>query len=106
MSAVLLLVTLGKSSARLSCIARAYVCTGAGIGVIFAFATAPKAVSVFDNPSLHVWELMFILSTMGTNIWATSLIAYRAWFVIFLHLQSLFLTNVLTKGLTTEQSAP
>ncbi|PBK64479.1 hypothetical protein ARMSODRAFT_463459 [Armillaria solidipes] len=61
-SAVLLLVTLG-----------------AGIGVIFAFATAPKAVSVFDNPSLHIWELMFILSTMGTNIWATSLIAYRAW---------------------------
>ncbi|KAK0474909.1 hypothetical protein IW261DRAFT_1648914 [Armillaria novae-zelandiae] len=55
------------------------VTLGAGIGVIYAFATAPKAVSVFDNPSLHIWELMFILSTMGTNIWATSLIAYRAW---------------------------
>ncbi|KAK0210289.1 hypothetical protein DFS33DRAFT_277116 [Desarmillaria ectypa] len=55
------------------------VTLGAGIGVTFAFATAPKAVSVFENPSLHIWELMFILSTMATNIWATSLIAYRAW---------------------------
>ncbi|KAK0458465.1 uncharacterized protein EV420DRAFT_1642811 [Desarmillaria tabescens] len=55
------------------------VTLGAGIGVTFAFATAPKTVSVFENPSLHIWELFFILSTMATNIWATSLIAYRAW---------------------------
>ncbi|KAG7452806.1 uncharacterized protein BT62DRAFT_925347 [Guyanagaster necrorhizus] len=55
------------------------VTLGAGIGVTFAFATAPKSVSVFENPSLHIWELMFILSTMATNVWATSLIAYRAW---------------------------
>ncbi|KAK0185803.1 hypothetical protein F5146DRAFT_1004986 [Armillaria mellea] len=46
------------------------VTLGAGIGVIFAFATAPKAVSVFDNPSLHIWELITIRAITGEAIMA------------------------------------
>ncbi|KAK0470083.1 uncharacterized protein EV420DRAFT_1634512 [Desarmillaria tabescens] len=49
------------------------------IGVVRSFATAPQGVSVFDNRSLTAWGLAFIASTLTTNIWATTLIAYRTW---------------------------
>ncbi|PBL03948.1 hypothetical protein ARMGADRAFT_1070451 [Armillaria gallica] len=49
------------------------------IGVVQSFATAPQDVSVFDNRSLTAWGLAFIASTLTTNIWATTLIAYRTW---------------------------
>ncbi|KAK0495213.1 hypothetical protein EDD18DRAFT_1171277 [Armillaria luteobubalina] len=49
------------------------------IGVVQSFATAPQGVSVFENHSLISWCLTFVASTLTTNIWATTLIAYRTW---------------------------
>ncbi|KAK0480341.1 hypothetical protein IW261DRAFT_1607810 [Armillaria novae-zelandiae] len=49
------------------------------IGVVQSFATAPQGVSIFDNHNLVSWCLTFVASTLTTNIWATTLIAYRTW---------------------------
>ncbi|KAK0472287.1 hypothetical protein IW261DRAFT_816771 [Armillaria novae-zelandiae] len=53
--------------------------TAAAIGLVRAFATAPPGISVFDNASLSSWAIAFIASTLVTNVWATTLVAYRTW---------------------------
>ncbi|PBK87688.1 hypothetical protein ARMGADRAFT_1065917 [Armillaria gallica] len=49
-----------------------------GSGLVYAVATAPVGV-VFTDPSLEAWAIAFILSTLSTNLWATTLVAYRTW---------------------------
>ncbi|KAK0444607.1 uncharacterized protein EV420DRAFT_1573831 [Desarmillaria tabescens] len=51
----------------------------AAVGIVRAFATAPPRTSLFNNPSLSSWAIAFIASTLVTNVWATSLVAYRTW---------------------------
>ncbi|KAK0435272.1 hypothetical protein EV421DRAFT_1836296 [Armillaria borealis] len=51
----------------------------AAVGLVRAFATAPPGISVFNNDSLSSWAIAFIASTLITNVWATSLVAYRTW---------------------------
>ncbi|KAK0472273.1 hypothetical protein IW261DRAFT_815788 [Armillaria novae-zelandiae] len=48
-------------------------------GLVRAFATAPPGISVFDNTTLGSWGIAFIASTLVTNVWATTLVAYRTW---------------------------
>ncbi|KAK0209265.1 hypothetical protein DFS33DRAFT_1380755 [Desarmillaria ectypa] len=55
------------------------VTLAAAIGIIRAFTMAPPGITVFDNPTLSTWAITFISSTLTTNLWATSLVAYRAW---------------------------
>ncbi|KAK0450578.1 uncharacterized protein EV420DRAFT_741017 [Desarmillaria tabescens] len=52
--------------------------TGA-IGLIRVYTMAPPGITLFENPSLSAWATAFIGSTLITNIWATSLVAYRTW---------------------------
>ncbi len=49
-----------------------------GSGLVYAVATAPVGI-VFTDPSLEAWAIAFILSTLSTNLWATTLVAYRTW---------------------------
>lgn len=51
----------------------------AAVGLVRAFATAPPGISVFNNDSLSSWAIAFIASTLVTNVWATTLVAYRTW---------------------------
>ncbi|KAK0209275.1 hypothetical protein DFS33DRAFT_1308840 [Desarmillaria ectypa] len=51
----------------------------AAIGLIQVYTMAPPAFTLFQNPSLSAWATAFISSTLITNIWATSLVAYRTW---------------------------
>ncbi|SJK99069.1 uncharacterized protein ARMOST_02354 [Armillaria ostoyae] len=53
--------------------------TAAAVGLVRAFATAPPGISVFNNDSLSSWAIAFIASTLVTNVWATTLVAYRTW---------------------------
>ncbi|PBK93425.1 hypothetical protein ARMGADRAFT_1012321 [Armillaria gallica] len=51
----------------------------AAAGIIRAYTMAPPGITVFDNPTLSTWAIAFISSTLTTNIWSTSLVAYRTW---------------------------
>ncbi|KAK0185243.1 hypothetical protein F5146DRAFT_200163 [Armillaria mellea] len=51
----------------------------AAVGIIRAYTMAPPGITVFDNPTLSTWAIAFISSTLTTNLWATSLVAYRTW---------------------------
>ncbi|KAK0185251.1 hypothetical protein F5146DRAFT_1144457 [Armillaria mellea] len=51
----------------------------AATGLIRVYTMAPPAITLFENPSLSAWATAFIGSTLITNIWATSLVAYRTW---------------------------
>ncbi len=53
----------------------------AAVGIIRAYTMAPPGITVFDNPTLSTWAIAFISSTLTTNLWATSLVAYRTWYV-------------------------
>ncbi|KAK0219390.1 hypothetical protein EDD85DRAFT_942139 [Armillaria nabsnona] len=72
-----------------------------GSGLVYAVATAPVGV-VFTDPSLEAWAIAFILSTLSTNLWATTLVAYRTWshFKLVRHL-----TGVSILGSFRRQSA-
>ncbi|SJL02997.1 uncharacterized protein ARMOST_06342 [Armillaria ostoyae] len=52
----------------------------AAVGIIRAYTMAPPGITVFDNPTLSTWAIAFISSTLTTNLWATSLVAYRTWY--------------------------
>ncbi|PBK71575.1 hypothetical protein ARMSODRAFT_1016589 [Armillaria solidipes] len=43
----------------------------AAIGLVRVYTMAPPGITLFDNPALSFWLI--------TNIWATSLVAYRTW---------------------------
>ncbi|KAK0193141.1 hypothetical protein F5146DRAFT_979740 [Armillaria mellea] len=51
----------------------------AAVGLVRAFATAPPGISIFNNEILSSWAIAFIASTLVTNVWATTLVAYRTW---------------------------
>ncbi|KAK0472489.1 hypothetical protein IW261DRAFT_1507675 [Armillaria novae-zelandiae] len=74
---------------------------GSGSGLVRAVATAPVGV-VFTDPSLEAWAVAFILSTLSTNVWATTLVTYCTW----LHFKLVrHLTGVSILGSFRKQSA-
>ncbi|KAG7451797.1 uncharacterized protein BT62DRAFT_265755 [Guyanagaster necrorhizus] len=51
----------------------------AAVGILRAYTMTPPEITAFDIPSLRAWVIAFISSTVTTNLWTTSLVAYRAW---------------------------